>query len=289
VTDINIAGLVVSIEANTNNASSIIYSPCHEKFIQPVIYSQAENISPTNQHHLTLSLMNGSFTSPKETQIYQSTSWGLIRNEFSQYIFTSNDANPPLSAIIDNDFSHGLIIGEFRQPSGISFFSLGSIEIRIFSVWLATLGDVILHASGISSDGKGYCFIGESGAGKSTLAAGLAADPGVTVLGEDQVILRYLDGQFWIFGTPWHTDPKMCSPLGVPLEKIYFLDRSLSPGVSGLKPAHGVTNLLQTAFVPYYLHEYLPGILERLSLLAQRVPFFTLSYSLGSDPVLLLK
>lgn len=286
--DFNIACLIISINTNTNYISSLKVSPCHEKFLQPVIYSQAENFSLPNEHHLSLSLRNGSFNSPNGTPIYQSTSWGLIRNEFSQYIFTSNDANPSLSAIIDNDFSHGLIIGEFRQPSGISFFSLGSIEIRIFSVWLATLGDVILHASGISSDGKGYCFIGESGAGKSTLAAGLAADPGVTVLGEDQVILRYLDGQFWIFGTPWHTDPKMCSPLGVPLEKIYFLDRSLSPGVSGLKPAHGVTNLLQTAFVPYYLHEYLPGILERLSLLAQRVPFFTLSYSLGSDPVLLL-
>jgi hypothetical protein len=289
VTDFNIASLVLSIDANTDNASSINFSPCHKKFIQPVTFSQAEIISPAHEQHLSLSLRNGSVSTLNGTQVYQSASWGLKKNEYSQYIFTSNDAIPSLSAIIDNDFSHGLIIGEFTQPSGITLFSLGSIDIRIFSVWLATLGDVILHASGIALDGKGYCFTGESGAGKSTLAAALSADPGVTVLGEDQVILRYLDGQFWIFGTPWHTDPKMCSPLGVPLEKMYFLDRSLSPGVRGLKPASGVANLLQTAFVPYYMHDYLPGILERLSLLARQVPFYSLSYQLGSDPGLLLK
>jgi len=141
-----------------------------------------------------------------------------------------------------------------------------------------------MHASGISTNGEGFCFLGESGAGKSTLAGMLSQDPGITVLGEDQVILRYLDGQFWIFGTPWHQNPHMCSQIGVPLTKMFFLDRSAPPGKVALKPVDGVSRLLQLAIIPYHLPQQLPRILDRLSLLAENNPFFSLSYTLETNP-----
>jgi hypothetical protein len=119
--------------------------------------------------------------------------------------------------------------------------------------------------------------------GKSTLAAALAADPAVTVLGEDQVILRWLEDRFGIYGTPWHENPLLCSPLGVPLDKVFFLQRTGADGVADCAPADGVARLLQTAFVPYYRPAAVAAILERLALLAERVPFRTLRYRLGSD------
>jgi len=243
---------------------------------------------PGNDRYLSLKMRNELFKGPFGAQIYSTESWTLFKNSDSQYTFLSSDTEPHYLVIVNSEFTNGEIIGDFNQLTGKSVYPLETIEIRIYSTWLATLGDLILHSSGIAIDGKGYCFIGESGAGKSTLAAALAADPAVTVLGEDQVILRYLDEQFWIFGTPWHTNPAMCSPLGVPLEKLYFLDRFASPGVQSVKPAQGVANLLQTAFVPYYLHENIPGILDRLSLLAERIPFYKLSYRLGTDPLPLI-
>ena len=163
-----------------------------------------------------------------------------------------------------------------------------NIENRIFSAWLGSLGDIILHASGVIFDGKGYCFAGDPGAGKSTLAAALASDPGITVLGEDQVVLRYLKDRFWIFGAPWHLNPEMCSPEGIPLSKMFFLDRSLEPGAHLISPLDGITRILQTAFTPFYQPKWIPGILARLELLSQQVPFYNLSYQLGSDPVALI-
>jgi len=131
--------------------------------------------------------------------------------------------------------------------------------------------------------------VGDPGAGKSTLAAVLATDPGVTVLGEDQVVLRYLDGCFWIFGTPWHINPDMCAPIGIPIEKIFFLDRTLKPGTTRISPLDGITRILQTAFIPYYQSKWVPGILDHLGLLAQQVPFYLLSYKLGTDPLQIIK
>jgi hypothetical protein len=103
------------------------------------------------------------------------------------------------------------------------------------------------------------------------------------VLGEDQIIVRYVEDHFWIYGAPWHLDPERCDPRGVPLEKLFFLDRTLNPGVAPVGPLEGVARLMQTAFVPYYRPAAVSGILARLEQLARQVPFYTLSYRLGSD------
>lgn len=286
--EIYIAGLALSLNSIKNQEISLPI--CHNAFIQPVATAQAGVIFSGGGNRLILSFRESNLVIDQKTQLcYSSESWELGRSMTGEWVFTTKSEDPPYCIKISADFTHGSVIRKNSIQAGILVYPIELLEIRLFSAWLAIFGDLLLHASGVALDGKGYCFVGDSGAGKSTLAAALAANPAVTVLGEDQVILRYLDGQFWIFGTPWHTDPKMCSPLGVPLEKMYFLDRTLPPGARALKPALGVTNLLRTAFVPYYMQEYLPGILDRLSLLAERVPFYSLSYHLGSDPLALLK
>ena len=148
-----------------------------------------------------------------------------------------------------------------------------STDIRITVNWLA-LGDLILHAASIVVGAEGYCFLGESGAGKSTLAAALATEMGVPILGEDQAILRNLDGEFWIFGTPWHERADRCLPQGVPLKKVFFVDRNLAPGIHPITPSEGVQRVLQTAFIPYYLPEKLPLIPNAFRFWQAPFPFY---------------
>ena len=97
------------------------------------------------------------------------------------------------------------------------------------------------------------------------------------------MVLRYLEGGFRIYGTPWHLDPAMCSPRGAPLEKVFFLQRTGEHGIAPCSPLDGVARLLQTAFMPYYNRAGMATILDRLALLAERVPFHMLNYRLGSD------
>ena len=157
---------------------------------------------------------------------------------------------------------------------------LASTDIRITVNWLARFGDLILHAASIVVGAEGYCFLGESGAGKSTLAAALATEMGVPILGEDQAILRNLDGEFWIFGTPWHERADRCLPQGVPLKKVFFVDRNLAPGIHPITPS-------EASNVCKRLHPLLPA---REVAVDPRTPFasgkhrslFTINPVLGS-------
>ena len=209
--------------------------------------------------------------------------WELWFDENGHYIFISPRQSPPRRVRIDPEFRTGEILGDFSLVKDQAIYPLSSIDIRIMVNWLAGFGDLILHAAGLSVNGQGYCFIGEAGTGKSTLASALAKSDHVIVLGEDQVILRYLEGQFWIFGTPWHEHIEMCSPIGVPLKKIFFLDREMEAETKPVSPSEGLTRILQTAFVPYYLPDKVQIIMGRLSLLGGAIPFFRLNYMLGSD------
>jgi hypothetical protein len=229
--------------------------------------------------------------------------WQLWQDERGRYVFVPGCRDLPVRQItVDAGFELGEVIGKFSSQAnrGEALYPLQGIDAMIYVNWLAEVGDLVLHAAGVEVGGRGTCFAGHPGAGKSTLAAALMVDPGraaeaattnatngdtgaVVVLGEDNVILRYLEGRFWIFGTPWHLDPDRCDPRGVPLEKLFFLDRMLDPGVAPVGPLEGVARLLQTAFVPYYRPAAVSRILDRLALLSEQVPFYTLSYRLGAD------
>lgn len=263
--------------------SAITFPTAQIMFLQPAMDSQAGFNFKKSSDTLHLRFESPLLDIPGEKYLARLPTWEFGEDGLGRLIFSSPYQMPPCKVLVEPDFTNGLILYDVSQLIQKDY-PLDILEVIIYSAWLATFGDLIFHASGIALNGRGYCFVGESGAGKSTLVSAFADDSSVTVLGEDNVILRYLDGRFWIFGSPWHWNPSMCSPLGVPLEKIFFLDRSASPGVEVLKPARGVTRLLQTAFIPYYFQEYMPGILDRLSLLSERIPYYSLSYQLGTDP-----
>jgi hypothetical protein len=215
---------------------------------------------------------------------YPSETREIWKDDRGRFVFVVPQISPPRrQVVVDPNFKSGRVIGEFQPDNGIIQYPLENIGIIIFINWLAGMGDLILHAVGIDINGHGYCFAGVSHAGKSTLAAALKLVPGLTLLGDDNLALRYLDGQFWIYGTPWHQNASMCAPGGVPLEKIFFLDKAGDPGIYSLNPTEGISRILQTAFVPYYRSETLPGILRRMDQLTDHVSFYRLSYQLGAN------
>lgn len=261
----------------------------HLKFLTPVEVPQASGFNAALVSNTKLVLHFHDESRPTSTAwrpIFRSEHWELWVDDESRCLFVAPRESPPVHLIIDPDFTIGDLYGEFsKTQSGPDYFISQNLEIILFVNWLARFSDIVLHASGVIIDGKGYCFAGRGGIGKSTLAEALSRHASITVLGEDQVILRYLEDRFWIFGTPWHINPDLCNPPGAPLERLFFLERGEEQQVKTLSPLEGTTRILQTAFIPYYLPAKLPGILDRLAILTEHIVLQTLRYPLGSDPL----
>lgn len=219
-------------------------------------------------------------------------SWQLWRDDAGRQVFVPSSYWPPRrQVVVDAAFRRGEVVGEFgtRADRAAPTFPLANIDMALYANWLAETGDLILHAAGINDAGVGLAFAGPSGAGKSTLTGELMSDPAVTVLGEDQVILRHQAGQFLAYGTPWHTDPARCSPGGVPLRKIFFLERRNGHGVEPCGPRAGVERLIQNALIPYYNRAGVERILDTLPRLAEQIQFYTLRFQIGADILKLIR
>jgi len=215
--------------------------------------------------------------------VFRGKVWELWKNPEGGHLFVGSTITNPRWLDVNPGFTRGSFFGPLESLNQPNEFFLRGIDMPLYVNWLARDGDVILHASGIKIGDKGYAFIGPSGAGKSTLARTVAAQPQVKILGEDQVVLRHLEGRYWIYGTPWHETPEMCSPEGAPLKRLFFLHRDYPTLLSPLSPSEAVAQILQTAFIPYYQPQRLPNILANLSSLTETVPLYNLSYQLGSD------
>jgi hypothetical protein len=132
---------------------------------------------------------------------------------------------------------------------------------------------VEIHACGmVDTLRNGYLFVGQSGAGKTTLARLLQKQEGITVLSDDRIILRKLDGKFWIYGTPWHGDAGLASPARAPLTRIYFLGRGQENGLMPIRRTAAAAGLFARSFPPFYSREGLDFILGFLGEVANAVP-----------------
>lgn len=208
--------------------------------------------------------------------------WQVGRDDAGHFVFHVPGPAPARWLSINDSFTRGTLTGDFSGLPG-PIYPFHTFDIITFANWLASQGELLIHASGFSWNGRGYAFIGPSGVGKSTLVANLLGRAGLTVLAEDQLAVRLFGGKYWIYGTPWHLRPGLYSNLGVPLEKVFFLQRSPGSALNPISPQEAFKQLLLKGFIPYYRQEVLEGIMDGLQSLTQAIPCFALAYQLGDD------
>jgi hypothetical protein len=178
--------------------------------------------------------------------------WSLYRNGDASAVKIF-DSFPGLKRLLVLPFQFKRADLYFTEPDGrfIDPFFGPTLELLMIN-YLAQGYGVIIHACGIEHNGTGLLFTGESGAGKSTLANLWDREKAATVLSDDRTIVRYIDGEFRMYGTPWHGEAKFGAPPGVKLEKIFFLRHSQKNTIQPLSRVESVLRMLQCSFPPYW-------------------------------------
>lgn len=94
---------------------------------------------------------------------------------------------------------------------------------------------IMLHASCIVYEGQAYLFSANSGTGKSThTQIWTKIYPGSFILNDDKPAIRYLDGQFFAYGTPFSGKTDLNRNEMYPIASIAFINRSSENSISKL-------------------------------------------------------
>lgn len=122
---------------------------------------------------------------------------------------TKNKILKKFPDLIDND-------AEYRASSACFYSSLSLFD------------GMMLHSSAVVVDGKAYLFTADSGTGKSThtsLWLKMFGDRAY-ILNDDKPALRWEDGAWYAYGTPWSGKHDISVNARVPLGGIAVLERA---------------------------------------------------------------
>jgi len=137
---------------------------------------------------------------------------------------------------------------------------------------------LILHAAGGRIQGKGIAFAAPSGTGKSTLTRLLMQFPAHRFFSEDRLIVRSVNDQWQVWGTPWYGEGDIARNESTSLAALIFLRQSKKTAFSQLPPAEGLRRLLQVVSVPWYSKEWTKKGLALCEVLVQQIPMFELAF-----------
>lgn len=154
----------------------------------------------------------------------------------------------------------------------------GDLRFPFLAALFAQHAVALAHAAAVKVDGEAWLFIGPSGHGKSTWSR-LCQQGGYEVLDEDRVALRVIDGQVWAFGTPWHSLPRLCSPEGAPVRRIFFLQQAAPNTIEAIPQVRAATLSLKSLLMPIYDPQAMQTLLTLAAQTAEQAENYRLGYA----------
>lgn len=128
---------------------------------------------------------------------------------------------------------------------------------------------LLIHASVVVSNGRGYVFLGKSGTGKSTHSRlWLQHVEGCTLLNDDNPVVGITDSEIRVYGSPWSGKTACYRNIGVPVAAFVRLKQAGSNLLHRLTPAESYASLLAssgTAFGIDSLNEQKARLLSQLA------------------------
>lgn len=157
---------------------------------------------------------------------------------------------------------------------------------RKFCTSAADFDCILFHGSALSVDGIGFLFGAPSGTGKSTharLYRNLFGER-VTMVNDDKPLLRVLNDQFYIYGTPWDGKHRLSNNISVPLKAICFLKQGPENKIRKLSIFEALGAVLGQVYRPDY-EDQMRKVFAIVQQLVQRVPIFELQCTISEEAV----
>ncbi|MGH9714371.1 MAG: hypothetical protein ACRD5M_13825 [Candidatus Acidiferrales bacterium] len=160
-------------------------------------------------------------------------------------------------------------------------YALDSLLRILLTAVLLPRHGFLLHAASVVRNGRAYIFAGRSGAGKSTVAS---LSPAGTVLTDEISLLRYSDGCWQAYGTPfWGEFRAAGMNRRYPIAGIYFLTQDRQDRFEPLSAKEILRALLPCVLFFTSEKRANEALLSTLLEIVERVPGYRLHFRRSPD------
>ena len=192
-----------------------------------------------------------------------------------QYIIKDIKGADCCLLITNKDFSdcRCALNGNYNMRS----FGLNNALMLIFAFAGAHKQTLLIHASLVRNNNFGYAFIAKSGTGKSTqVSMWLRHIAGSDLMNDDNPIIRCIDNEFWIFGSPWSGKTPCYRNIKARLSAITRIDRATTNSIDKLPPIQAFASLLPSCSSMKWDSDIYNAICDTITKIVETTGIYTL-------------
>lgn len=156
-------------------------------------------------------------------------------------------------------------------------YALDTALMLLYTFSSSKLETLLVHASTVEYDGKGYLFLGKSGTGKSTHSRlWFEHIKGSELLNDDNPILRIINGTVYVFGSPWSGKTNCYRNRKLPVGGIVRLQQAPFNEITPVTGIKAYAALLPSCSGMKWNHDMANAIHSTISKVIERVPVYSL-------------
>lgn len=171
---------------------------------------------------------------------------GVYRQKDGSYLFLISDITQTLSATLFADplFNRCAVALHTNVPNQ-RLYGLNNALMMSFAFATASQMTMLMHASVIRCEGRGYLMTAPSGTGKSTHTR-LWYDniPGCDLMNDDNPVVRVIGDRAMVYGSPWSGKTPCYRRIEAPIGGIVRLWQKPENSIHRLSPIEAFVELL---------------------------------------------
>ncbi len=258
-----------------------------------------KNIVEGGDHDLLLKVHSGSTVLPRGAQrvfhapLFEERDeiplkvnddfWSVYKAGTDRFFITASYVRSPVPSTAILSFS--LASREWDLWMEGTIFPADPLDYPVDSLLLYYLtvanGDIMIHASGVNYNNRGYLFSGVSGKGKSTMAY-LWRNAGATVIHDDRLIIRKSKTGYVFHNTPIYD---FDSPASSCLNTVFLLEHGRNNRLVQLKGARAIANILANCIQHNWDKKIIEQLVDEVSLMCEKIPVYLLFFEPDSSVI----
>ena len=171
----------------------------------------------------------------------------IFEDEHGKYnfAFSYSKQRPDCVLIPSEDFRNSTVYVPSAAAGRLAEFALSNAMMLLYTFCTTPHDTLMVHASVISHAGGGYMFLGRSGTGKSTHSRlWLSNIDDTSLLNDDNPVIRMIDGEAYVYGTPWSGKTPCYKNEVLPLKAVVRLSQAPFNRISRFAPLHAFASLM---------------------------------------------